>query len=85
MEITSRRFASTHLLLGLVRLALALLHHVHDPAELADLEPGFAGERLISWRSCLTLSLSLAMRLFQPLAGSFETRLSQPGSSSEAR
>ena len=29
-----------HLLLGLTRLALALLHHVHDLAELADLEPG---------------------------------------------
>jgi hypothetical protein len=27
-----------HLLLGLARLALALLHHVHDLAELADLE-----------------------------------------------
>src|SRR5499427_3702716 len=29
-----------HLLLGLSRLALALLHHLHDLAELADLEPG---------------------------------------------
>ena len=35
-----------HLLLGLARLALALLHHVHDLAELADLEPGLAGEHL---------------------------------------
>src|SRR6516162_411039 len=35
-----------HLLLGLARLALALLHHLHDLAELADLEPGLAGEHL---------------------------------------
>src|SRR5256886_731788 len=35
-----------HLLLGLARLALALLHHVHDLAELADLEPGLAREHL---------------------------------------
>src|SRR5437899_7771592 len=35
-----------HLLLGLPRLALALLHHLHDLAELADLEPGFAREHL---------------------------------------
>src|SRR6266542_2647238 len=35
-----------HLLLGLARLALALLHHLHDLAELADLEPGLAGEYL---------------------------------------
>src|SRR5262249_6310274 len=35
-----------HLLLGLARLALALLHHVHDLAELADLEPGLTSEHL---------------------------------------
>src|SRR5262252_5124563 len=35
-----------HLLLGLARLALALLHHVHDLAELADLESGLAREHL---------------------------------------
>src|SRR5207245_10234156 len=35
-----------HLLLGLPRLALALLHHLHDLAELADLEPGLAREHL---------------------------------------
>jgi hypothetical protein len=34
-------------------------------------------------RCCLTFSLSLATRLFQPLAESFDTRLSQRGSSSE--
>src|SRR5580658_5081808 len=33
-----------HLLLRLARLTLALLHHVNDLAELADLEPGFARE-----------------------------------------
>ena len=31
----------------------------------------------ISWRCCLTLSLSRATRLFQPLEESFDTRLSQ--------
>ena len=35
-----------HLLLGLARLALALLHHLHDLAEFADLEPGLAGEHV---------------------------------------
>src|SRR5258706_2973815 len=35
-----------HLLLGLARLALALLHHVHDLAELADLKPGLAREHV---------------------------------------
>src|SRR5712692_2055158 len=35
-----------HLLLGLARLALTLLHHLHDLAELADLEPGLARERV---------------------------------------
>src|SRR5262249_24694998 len=35
-----------HLLLGLSRLALALLHHLHYLAELADLKPGLAGEHL---------------------------------------
>src|SRR5260221_5132594 len=35
-----------HLLFGLARLALALLHHVHDLAELADLKPGLAREHL---------------------------------------
>src|SRR5438093_5165128 len=34
------------LLLGLTRLALALLHHLHDLAELADLEPGLTSEHL---------------------------------------
>ena len=33
-----------HLLLGLARLALALLHHVHDLAEFADLDAGLRGE-----------------------------------------
>src|SRR5262245_45609715 len=37
----------------------------------------------ISWRCCLTFSLSRATRLFQPFAESFDTRLSQRGSSSE--
>src|SRR6266403_2008492 len=35
-----------HLFLGLPRLALALLHHLHDLAELADLEPGLARQHL---------------------------------------
>src|SRR6266446_6033857 len=35
-----------HLLLGLARLTLALLHHLHNLAELADLEPGLASEHL---------------------------------------
>ena len=35
-----------HLLLGLARLTLALLHHVHDLAELADLQPSLAGQHL---------------------------------------
>src|SRR5262249_46234062 len=33
-----------HLLLGLARLALALLHDVHDAAELADLQAGLGSE-----------------------------------------
>ena len=35
-----------HLLLGLARLALAPLHHVHDLAELADLKPGLGRQRV---------------------------------------
>src|SRR5215469_6647095 len=35
-----------HLLLSLARLALALLHHVNNLAELADLEPGLARKRV---------------------------------------
>jgi hypothetical protein len=35
-----------HFLLGLARLALALLHAVHDLAEFADLKPGQGGQRL---------------------------------------
>src|SRR5450755_2521311 len=35
-----------HFLLGLARLALALLHAVHDLAEFTDLEPGQCGQRL---------------------------------------
>jgi hypothetical protein len=35
-----------HLLLRLARLTIALLHQVHDVAELADLEPGLAREHL---------------------------------------
>jgi hypothetical protein len=35
-----------HLLLRLARLALALLHHVHNLAEFADLQPGLGGERV---------------------------------------
>src|SRR4029077_4710028 len=35
-----------HLLLGLARLALALLHHPHNLAGLTDLEPGLARETL---------------------------------------
>src|SRR4029077_12707503 len=35
-----------HLLLGLARLALALLHRLDDLAEILDLEPGLAGERV---------------------------------------
>src|SRR5258708_6424777 len=38
---TLRTFSS-----GIARLALALLHHVPDVAELADLEPGLAREHL---------------------------------------
>jgi hypothetical protein len=35
-----------HFLLGLARLALALLHHVRDFAELADLETGLGRQRM---------------------------------------
>jgi hypothetical protein len=35
-----------HLFLGLARFALTLLHHMHDPAKLADFEPGLACEDL---------------------------------------
>src|SRR5215467_8339812 len=35
-----------HFLLGLERLALAFLHRVHNLAELADLEPGLARQRM---------------------------------------
>src|SRR5579871_2780585 len=35
-----------HFLLGLARLALALLHHLHDLAEFTDLESGLGGERV---------------------------------------
>src|ERR1019366_204473 len=61
-----------HFLLRLARLALALLHYVHDLAELADLEAGLARERVdLVAALLLILSVSLATKFFQPLAESF--------------
>jgi hypothetical protein len=57
---------------------------VHDLAELADLEPCLARERVYLVAMLLDLVLVFE-RLFQPLAESFDTRLSQSGSSAEPR
>ena len=60
-----------HFLLGLARLALALLHHVNDLAELADLETGQAGERLDLVAQLLDLVLVLGDEILPALGGQF--------------
>src|SRR5215475_1854759 len=60
-----------HLLLGLARLALALLHHVHDLAELADLEPGLTSEHLDLVAMLLDLVLVASDQAFPALCAQF--------------
>ena len=60
-----------HLLLGLAGFALALLHHVHDLAELADLEPGLAGEHLDLVAVLLDLVLVLGDQALPALGREF--------------
>ena len=55
-----------HLLLGLVPLALALLHHVHDLAEFADLEPGLTRERVYLAAVLLDVVMVLAGETLPP-------------------
>jgi hypothetical protein len=55
-----------HLLLGLAGFALALLHHVHDLAEFADLETGLGGELLDFAAQFADAVLPMATKSFQP-------------------
>ena len=57
--------------MALAGLALALLHHVHDLAELADLEPGLAGEHLNLVAVLLDLVLVLGDEALPALGGEF--------------
>jgi hypothetical protein len=84
IEMTRRRLAS-HLLLGLARFALALLHYMDDLAEFLDLQASLARQLVDVGAQVLDAILSRATRFFQPLVESLETRLSQRGSSSEPR
>ena len=83
MEITRRRFASTISFLAwrASRSPFCTMCTILRNSPISS--PVSPASTWISWRCCLTLSLSLATRLFQPLAESFDTRLSQRGSSSE--
>src|SRR6516165_10420954 len=58
-----------HLLLGLARLALALLHHVHDFAELAQLDPVFAWQHLDLLAVLLDLLLVAGYEALPALGG----------------
>ena len=57
-----------HLLLGLARLALALLHHVHDLAEFRDLETGFRGEGVDLVAQVVDLILAVGDEVLPALA-----------------
>ena len=56
-----------HLLLRLAHLALALLHHVHELAELADFQPGLGRERVDIAAMHLMLVLVLADEILPAL------------------
>jgi hypothetical protein len=58
---------------------------VHDFTELADIEARLPREYMDIVAMRLDLVLILGDELFQPLVESFETRLSQSGSSSAPR
>src|SRR6266571_4850643 len=56
-----------HFLLGLARLALALLHHLDDLAEFQDLEPGLARQRVDVRADLLDPVLVLGDEVLPPL------------------
>ena len=60
-----------HFLLGLARFALALLHHVHDLAELADLEPGLGRQRMDVGAQLLDAVLVAGDEILPALGGQF--------------
>ena len=60
-----------HLLLRLARLAFALLHHVHDIAELADLEAGLRRERVNVRSQLLDAVLVVSDEVLPALGGEF--------------
>ena len=72
-----------HFLLGLTRLALALLHHLDELRNSWISRPVSVASAWISARISLIWSLSLATKSFQPRVPSLETRSSHFGSSSE--
>ena len=74
-----------HLLLGLLSLALALLHHVHDLAEFADLEAGLARQSVYLMTVLINPILVVGGEALPALPRKLRTRLSQSGSSSEPR
>ena len=60
-----------HFLLRLARLALALLHYMHDLAELADLEAGLARERVDLVAALLDIVRVLSDEALPALGGKF--------------
>ena len=58
-----------HFLLRLARLALALLHHVHDLAEFGDLDAGLPGELVHQRADFLDAVLVLGDEILPALGG----------------
>src|SRR5213592_1089318 len=77
MEMTRRRFASTISFLACraSRSPFCTICTILRNSPISS--PVSPASIWISWRCCLTLSFSLATRLFQPFALSLDTRLSQ--------
>src|SRR5215472_4924353 len=79
MEMTRRRFASTISFLACraSRSPFCTICTILRNSPISS--PVSPASTWISWRCCLTFSLSRATRLFQPLAESFDTRLIELG------
>src|SRR6267378_1651438 len=78
MEMTRRRFASTISFLAwrASRSPFCTICTILRNSPISS--PVSPASTWISWRCCLTLSLSRATRLFQPFALSLDTRLIEP-------
>jgi hypothetical protein len=75
MEMTRRRFASTISFLAWRASRSPLLHHVHDLAEFADLEPSLARDRMYLLAVLLNLVAVLGDEFLPAVCGELRSAI----------